>query len=220
MINVNNVLIVEHEGLLVGVLKDAFARLNTKRNHFKLNIVKNCNDANSIIDSLKTIDLALINVNIPPSENDNPIFIEDVGVKLRFTFPKVKIILFSSYKNNIYINSLLKILNPDCLLVKSDINFNELLNAIETVTMEAPYYSKTVIRYMRQRIVSKIIIDQTDKAILYYLSKGIKIKDLPRFINLSKSTIELRKRKLKDVFEVEDQGDYHLLQQASEQGFI
>jgi DNA-binding NarL/FixJ family response regulator len=111
-------------------------------------------------------------------------------------------------------------LNPDCLLVKSDINFNELLNAIETVTMEAPYYSKTVIRYMRQRIVSKIIIDQTDKAILYYLSKGIKIKDLPRFINLSKSTIELRKRKLKDVFEVEDQGDYHLLQQASEQGFI
>ena len=34
MTNVNNVLIVEHEGLLVDVLKDAFTRLNTKGEPF------------------------------------------------------------------------------------------------------------------------------------------------------------------------------------------
>lgn len=220
MTKVNNVLIVEHEGLLVDVLIDAFTRLNAKGNHFKLKIANNCNDALSLLHTYKSIDLALLNISIPPSKNKKHIFIEDISLKLRFTFPKVKIMLFSSYKNNSYIDSLIKTLNPECLLVKSDINFEELLNAIETVTSEVPYYSKTVLRYMRRRIANRIIIDQTDKAILHYLSIGTKMKDMPKFINLSKSAIEARKRKLKETFDVEQQDDYHLIKQASELGFI
>lgn len=220
MTKVNNVLIVEHEGLLVDVLKDAFARLNTKGSHFKLNIANSCNDALSIIQTQKIVDLAMLNISIPPCKNNKLLFIEDVSLKLRFTFPKIKIMLFSSYKNNSYIDSLLKTLNPECLLVKSDINFAELLNAIETVTSEVPYYSKTVLRYMRKRIANSIVVDQTDKAILYYLSIGTKMKDLPKFINLSKSAIELRKRRLKETFDVEQQDDYHLIERASGLGFI
>lgn len=176
-----------------------------------MKIANNCNDALSIINTYKDIDLALLNINIPPSINEKHLFIEDISLKLRFTFPKVKIVLFSSYKNNSYIDSLLKTLNPESLLVKSDINFAELLNAIETVTSEVPYYSKTVLRYMRRRIANRIIIDQTDKAILHYLSIGTKMKDMPKFINLSKSAIEARKRKLKETFDVDQQDDYHLI---------
>jgi len=216
----NTVLIVEHEGLLVDVLKNAFASISTKEGSFKLKVANSCSSALRVIETYQSIDLALLNINIPPCENKKLLFIEDISLKLRFTFPKVKIIVFSSYKNNSHLNSLLKTVNPECLLVKSDINFTELLNAIKVVVTESPYYSKTVLRYIRRRISNNVVIDKTDKALLHYLSSGTKMKDLPKFINLSKSAIELRKRKLKEVFDVEGQSDYNLIHKAEEKGFI
>ncbi|MBO6881089.1 hypothetical protein [Winogradskyella sp.] len=215
-----NVLIVEHEGLLVDVLKNAFASLSTKGKKFNLKIANSCNTALRIMESNTPLDFALLNINIPPCENKKLLFIEDISLKLRFAFPRVKIIVFSSYKNNTYLHSLFKTLNPECLLVKSDINYGELLNAIETVITEPPYYSKTVLRYMRRRIANNMVVDNIDKAILHYLSIGTKMKDLPKFIHLSKSAIESRKRRLKEVFGVEKKGDYHLIHCAEEKGFI
>lgn len=215
-----HVLIVEHEGLLVGVLKHAFTSLNTEEYSFKLNIASSCSDALNIIDTHQSIDIAIININIPPYNNGNVLFIEDISLKIRFTFPKVKIIVLSSYKSNSYLNSLLKTLNPECLLIKSDINFDEFLQAIKTVVAESPYYSKTVLKYIRKRITNTIDIDRIDKTLLHYLSNGTKMKDLPKFINLSKSAIELRKRRLKEEFNVDGKDDYHLLNRAEELGFI
>ena len=215
-----NVLIVEHEGLLVDILKTAFASFNTTGKHYKLKITSSCSTALKAIKTCKSIDLALLNINIPPCEHKKLLFIEDVSLKLRFTFPRVKIIVFSSYKNNNYLHSLLKTLNPECLLIKSDINYPKLLNAIETVITESPYYSKTVLRFMRRRITNDIVIDKTDKTILHYLSIGTKMKDLPKFVPLSMSAIESRKRRLKEIFDIEKKEDYYLIQSAEEQGFI
>lgn len=215
-----NVLIVEHEGLLVDVLKNAFTSLNTKGNSFKLKIANSCDSALRTIETNIPIDLALLNINIPPCENKKVLFVEDISLKLRFAFPKVKIIVFSSYKNSTHLHSLFKTLNPECLLVKSDIDYTKLLNAIEAVVMETPYYSKTVLKYMRRRIANNMVVDNTDKAILHYLSIGTKMKDLPKFIHLSKSAIESRKRRLKEVFGVEQKGDYHLIHCAKEKGFV
>lgn len=220
MSKIKNALIVEHEGLLVDVLKNAFTCLNNKENSFRLKITDSCKNALNIITTSKSIDLALININTPPSEDEKFLFIEDVCLKLRYTFPKIKIIIFSTHKNNAYLHSLFKTINPECLLIKSDINFDELLNAIESVTTESLYYSKSVLHYMRRRIANNITIDNIDKTILHYLSIGIKMKDLPKYVSLSKSTIEIRKRRLKEIFGVENKGDYYLLQSAEEKGFV
>lgn len=220
MLKTINVLIVENEPLLVDILKDAFSRLSNKNNHYNLIIATNCGNALKEIENTTTIDLALLNINIQPCDANKLLFIEDVSFKLRLTFPIVKIILFSSYKNNIQINSLLKTLNPDCLLVKSDINYSELIKAIETVIVEPPYYSKTVLRYIRRRLTHNIVIDKIDKSILHYLSIGTKMKDLPKLIHLSKSAIESRKRKLKESFGLDKGSDGDLLNSAREKGFV
>ena len=220
MLKTVNVLIVENEALLVDVLKNAFKCLNNKKSYFNLKSTNNCSDALKEIQTNTSIDIALLNINIPPCENEKLLFIEDVSLTLRLTFPKVKIILFSSYKNNTQIYSLLKTINPECLLVKSDIDYSELIRAIETVIIEPPYYSKTVLRYIRKRLAHNIVIDKTDKAILHYLSIGTKMKDLPKLVHLSKSAIENRKRKLKNSFGLDKANDRDLLNRARDKGFV
>ncbi|WP_299112244.1 hypothetical protein [uncultured Winogradskyella sp.] len=215
-----NVLIVENEALLVHVLKNAFLCLTNRISNFNLKVANNYNNALKVIETNAPIDLVLVNINIPPTETSKPLFIEDISIKLRLRFPKMKMMLFSSYQNNIQIYSLLKTMNPECLLVKSDIDYSELIRAIKTVIIEPPYYSKTVLRYIRKQLAHNIFIDKTDKTILYYLSIGAKMKDLPRLVHLSKSAIESRKRKLKSTFGLDKGNDSDLLIRAREKGFI
>ncbi|MEO1030040.1 MAG: hypothetical protein AAFX55_01485 [Bacteroidota bacterium] len=220
MVKTYRVLIVEHERLLVDVLNHAFTRLSTRGRHFKFNIVDSCSAALKVIETSVHLDMALVNINIPPCHKAKPLFIESVSLKLRYKFPRIKLLVFSSYKGNTYLSSLFNTLNPDCVLVKSDVDFKELLVAIKSLIYASPYYSKTVLQYMRRYITKKVSLDEHDKSILYYLSMGIKMKDIPKYIGLSQSAVELRKRKLKQAFDVEKQGDYELIVQAEKHGFI
>jgi len=73
---------------------------------------------------------------------------------------------------------------------------------------------------MRKKMHTNINIDKKDRQILYELSLGTKMKDLPNIVPLSIAGIEKRKRILKEIFDVEDQGDKALILKARELGFI
>ena len=71
----------------------------------------------------------------------------------------------------------------------------------------------------------KLINDMRKKTmnyrkILFYLSQGVKTKDLCKYINLSQSAIEKRKNQIKNVFELEKSNDEELLKVAEERGYI
>ena len=55
---------------------------------------------------------------------------------------------------------------------------------------------------------------------LYELSSGTKMNELPQVLPLSIAALERRKRILKDVFDVVGKGDRALLISARERGFI
>ncbi len=65
-----------------------------------------------------------------------------------------------------------------------------------------------------------IDLDEKDKQILYHLSKGTKNKDLEKYIRLSPSSIENRKRHLKTLFGTENENDLALILAAKNRGFI
>lgn len=223
MQNILNVLIVENEPLIVDVLKQAFKNLNHIKNRFNIKIVKSCDRALEAIKSSNwrsSIDLALLNTNVPPVQNGQLVFVEDICMKLRMLHPSVKLMLFSSSIDATKINSLLKTLNPESLIVKSDIDYPKLVEAIETVLLEPPFYSKVILKYMRRRICSAVILDNTDKAILYHLSRGIKTKDLPKLVHLSNAGVDKRKRMLRARLGVEQRGDKALLLKAKSHGFV
>ena len=59
-----------------------------------------------------------------------------------------------------------------------------------------------------------------DRKILYELSQGTKMNELPNVLPLSIAALERRKRILKDVFNVSGKGDRDLLKLAQNKGFI
>jgi len=219
MSNRSNVLIVENELLIVDLLKKAITSLDNGV-LYEINASRCCDSTLQIMEDSTAIDLAIININIPPLKNKTSVCVEGIISKLKSKYPEAKTILFSSNTCAIQIHSVLNTINPESLIIKSDIDYTELVNAIKTVLNASPYYSKTVLHYIRNSMANSIKIDHIDKAILHYLSLGKRTKDLPNLVHLSKSAVENRKRKLKDSFGIFKGNDQQLLDRARQKGFV
>ena len=220
-----NVLIVEDEPIIIGLLKKIFQKLSESEANwnFKLHTSLNCDSALDKIEKAIIgipFDLALLDVNIPSSKQKNIICGEDLGLELRKYFPRIKIIVYTSNNDNYRLNNILKSINPEGFLIKSDIDYKGLVKAINRVLVKPPYYTPSILTIIRQHIANEFILDAIDRILLHEISKGTKNKDLPGIVNLSKSGIERRKRHLKEVFDIEDKGDKKLIEKAKEKGYV
>ena len=77
-----------------------------------------------------------------------------------------------------------------------------------------------MIKLLRDQVVNEFILDHYDRKILYELSVGTRMKDLPKLLPLSIAAIEKRKRNLKLMFNVRKLDDRQLMVSAKEKGFI
>jgi len=218
-----NTLIVEDEPLIIGLYKNIFQELSDSNSSFKLHITLNCDSALDKIEKANTgtpFDLVLLDINIPPSKQKNISSGEDLGVELRKCFPQIKIIICTTTNSNYRLNNILHTVNPDGFLIKSETDYKILATAINRVLTNQPYYSPSIFNLMRQHICNDFVLNSKDRILLYELSKGTKNKDLPNFVNLSKSGFEARKRRLKEIFNVEGVGDKKLIQTSRENGYV
>ncbi|OUS03340.1 hypothetical protein A9Q86_00030 [Flavobacteriales bacterium 33_180_T64] len=220
-----NVLIIEDEPLIINVLENALHQISEANGllDFKIKSVTNCDSANAEIQNAVhsiPIDLLLLDISIPASLDKKLLSGVDIGVRTKELFPNVKTIVFTSYNNNYKLNNILKSLNPEGFLIKSDIDFVKLMDAITTVISNEPYYSKFILQLMRVNMSNDFVLDKIDRQLLYEISKGTQMKDITKIIPLSKSAIEYRKRNLKDLFEVQNGNDRLLISKAKECGFI
>ena len=218
-------LIVEDEPLMIQPMKLALNQLSESNGLLDFEILTSldCDTAVKEIERAvksEPFDLVLLDINLKPSANGKYLSGEDIGVETRRFFPNAKIIVLTSHNNNYRLNNILKTLNPDGFLIKSDVDFAKLLDALKTVIEDTPYYSRAILKLMRRHIINDFTLDRIDRQLLYQLSKGAKMKHLSDVIPLSKSAIELRKRNLKEVFGVEEGDDRNLLIRAEECGFI
>ena len=145
---------------------------------------------------------------------------EDLGIRINNLLQGTKIIVCTTFNDNYRVHSILKSLNPDGFLIKNDITPKELVQSIDTVLNDPPYYSKSVIKLLRLQVVNNYSFDNIDRKILYELSIGTRMKDLPDVIPLSIAGIEKRKRHLKQIFNINSPNDKELLKIAKEKGFV
>jgi len=216
------VLIIDDHPLIAEVYENALLNLATKNNthEFTITIVNTCDKAIEHIRKATAIDLIFLDINLPKSTDEQFLSGEDLGIEIRKVLPETKIIVSTTYNDNYRIHNILKSINPDGFLIKNDINRKDLVTAIETVLEGTPSFSKTVLNILRTHINHDFFVDKIDRDILYELSIGTKMIDLPSVIPLSKGGIESRKRKLKENFNIENEDDKALVQLAKEKGFI
>lgn len=218
------VLIVEDHPFIVDVYKRALIQISEieKKYKFEIDSADRCDAALLKIKNASQaggFDLIFLDISLQETKESIIKCGEELGAKIRSEFD-IKIIVSTSYNDAYRVSSIFKSVNPDGFLVKNDLTHSILVKAINTVISDPPFYSKTITKILRKQSANDFAFDQIDRKILYELSNGTKMNELPTILPLSMAAIERRKRILKDVLNAMGKGDRMLLVKARERGFI
>ena len=164
------------------------------------------------------IDLIFLDICMPPSQDKKLLSGEDLGIYLRKKHPNIKILILTMLNDTFRLESIMKSIQPDGLMVKSKVTPEKLEEALRAIVQGKCYFGEMINGMVRKPLVEETAIDEFDRKILYFISLGEKMKDLPKKIPLSMPTIERRKRRLKCLFDVKE--DRLLLKRAKEKGLI
>lgn len=219
-------IIVDDHPLLIEAYRNSLRDIESTNDTWSFSIeeANDCDSALELLDKIqmnsRNIDLVFLDIKLPESKGTTHLSGEDIGVEIRQRFPEAKIIIATTFNNNYRIHTILNTVNPDGFLIKGDISTEILLPAVIEVLTDPPFYSKSVLKSIRRTTSHDILLDKWDRRILYELSQGMKMKELPGILPFSIAAIEKRKRHIKEDFGIEDADDRQLLLKAREFGFI
>lgn len=183
----------------------------------------NCREAFETITkplNKEVFSAIFIDYSIPPFEEENLFTGEDIALLAQKHFAEPKIAIITSHTEAIVLYNVIKRVNPQVLLVKSDIDGDELLEAFNFLLQGDTYYSETV-RIAKKALLSKEeLLDTTNRKIIELLAQGIKTKNLPYHLYLSQSAIEKRKATIKDALGIDKGNDEDLLREVRKLGLL
>lgn len=220
------VLIIDDHPVIAESYQRAFSFIEMKQNviTFEVQVCNDCDTAHEFIQEITSdsigLTLVFLDISLPPSKDGKILSGEDLGILIRELLPETKIIVSTSFNDNHRMYSIIKNINPDGFLVKSDISSKEIVTAINEVINGASYFSRTVSELLRKQISNDFVLDAIDRKILFEISMGAKTKELKSIVPLSIAGIEKRKRHLKVLFGAKEASDRELISLAKEKGFI
>ncbi len=183
--------------------------------------VFSCESAYELLSTTKTsFDLVMIDYTMPPYPEKSIHSGADLVPIIRQYLPKTKIMMMTSHSESLLLRKLKNECNPEGLLVKSDFHAEEFLDAFDKIVKGGNYYSSTI-KSLKQEVKENAkALDGYNRQIIMLLSQGIQTKNLPEYLNLSKSAIDKRKVFIKEFFDVEKGTDEDILREARKQGLI
>jgi DNA-binding NarL/FixJ family response regulator len=218
----NNILIVDDHPFIIEGYKNAITRYNPKEYEFSITQAKDCRSAYDIITNPTALifDVAFLDISMPPYEEKGIYSGEDLAKLINETMPNCKIILLTMYTELLKIKTIINAINPNGLVIKNDLTFDELLFAFDKVINNKIYYSQSVQKMLDLAEKGTIEIDQFDKQILFHISKGTKLDEIPQYIPISLGEIERRKLNLKELLKIDSGSDIDLIREAKNQGLL
>lgn len=183
----------------------------------------NCKDAYDIITSPSKkdfFDIIFLDYSLPPYEEKNIVNGEDLALLVKKYSPSTKIVILTSHIETLILYNIIKKVDPNGLLVKSDFTADELLKAFEIIMNDEVYNSATVKSSLKELLSKDNYLDDFNRQMLTLLSQGIKTKNLPQYMNLSMSSIEKRKVQIKLYLGIEKGTDEDVIREAKKRGLI
>lgn len=223
MIESIKILMIDDHPMILDGYKNILTKSLGEKKNLVIDLVYNCEDAYlKIKSSLTSIpyNLIYLDISLPPAKKLKIFSGEDLGIRIREISPQSRIIIMTMYSENMRIYNLMKNIQPEGLLIKTDVNPLEFLISFEKVLSGNLYYSQAVNEMLRKQFINDLVLDNIDRSILFHISKGVKTKDLASIVNLSLPAIEKRKRNIKEAIGVGQGGDLVLIDKAKELGFL
>lgn len=220
------VIIVENHKFLVQMYNSVLRELESmgELGRFHISEARTYENGLALLQNLgnpsQGIDLAFLDLNISNLGQASHYEGIEIGMKVRSRFPEAKIMMMADYKNNYHINTTLRSIKPEGFFVMNDLDKEVLAPAVREALLDPPFYSKSVLKSLKKSNGHKFILDEWDERLLFELSQGRKMKDLPGILPLSLTAIEKRKRNLKSLFEIPGCDQNELLAKAREYGII
>lgn len=164
-------------------------------------------------------NIVLLDINLGPSRDGKIFDGEDLGKLIRFEHIHTKIIVSTMHNDPIRVSAIVKAINPEAFLIKTEVTPSLMEDVIMKVISGKRFFSPHV-RKITNNNDHMVSLDEFDKKILYQISLGEKTKNLPNYIPFSLPTLERRKRNIKIAFGIPDGDDKELIAMAREKGFL
>lgn len=218
------ILMIDDHPMIIEGYQNTLLFTKKESQELLIDIANNCDEAVSYMDrSIENelpYDVLFVDISLPPSSDGTMSSGEDLAEYARKILPRAKIIVLTMFNESFRIHNIIKTIDPEGFLIKSDLTSSELASAFQAVLNNPPFYSGTVNSHIRKTITSDIVIDEKNRKILHLLSQGVKTKNLASHLDISLSAIEKRKKHLRDLFSVEDGQDETLIKNARKEGFV
>jgi DNA-binding NarL/FixJ family response regulator len=200
MIQNINILIVDDHPMTVNGYINVLS--DEKFDGYELNFTKalNCKEAYELItDNANTFNIAYLDLSLPPYPEKKITSGIDIGMLLRKEMPDCTIVFLTMHSEAPLIERLIKDINPQGIMCKSDIDIDEFLNAFKIIFSGDSYLSNKIVKSLKDRVFDNYKLDNYDKQILMRLSEGIQTKNIPNYVPLSLNAIEKRKAHMKNM---------------------
>lgn len=218
----NHILIVDDHPFIIQGYKNAITRYKPDEFEFFIEQANDCKSGYDIITNPETkdFDIAFLDISMPAYEEKGMFSGEDLAKLLNKYMPNCKIILLTMYTELLKIKNIIDTINPNGLVIKNDLTFDELLFGFDKVIKNEIYYSQSIQKMMDLDQSETIEIDLFDKQILFHLSKGTKTKEITQYIPISLEAIEKRKLSLKNRLDLKEESDIELVREAKKRGLL
>ncbi|WOD44642.1 response regulator [Hwangdonia lutea] len=224
MIEQIKILMIDDHPMIIEGYQNTLLFTKKDNQELSIDIANNCDEAlafmNKSIENNRPYNVLFVDISLPPSADGTMQSGEDLAEYARKILPNAKIIVLTMFNESFRIHNIIKTIDPEGFLIKSDLTSSELASAFQAVLNNPPFYSGTVNRHIRKTITSDIVIDDKNRKILHLLSQGVRTKNLASHLDISISAIEKRKKQLRELFSVHDGQDETLIKNARKEGFV
>jgi DNA-binding NarL/FixJ family response regulator len=210
----------DHKAMLLGY--KSILEFNSKKLILEFTFCHDCEEAHNAITSPNSIpfDLVFLDRSLPPFPEKKLKSGEDVAVLVKQYLPNCKIVILTSHAEAFVIYDIVHKIRPNGLLIKSDFDDKELLEAFNTILNNKTHYSQTVADALKEEIIKRGYLDSIDRQIITLLSQGLRNKSISEQLGISESAIDKRKVKIKDYLNIIKGNDEDIIFECRRLGFI
>ena len=217
-----NILIADDHQLTIDAYKTILSfslQLGDNINFIEAN---SCEEAylkiNQCLDNNLRIDLAILDYSMPVYSEKNILNGADVCIYLQKQMPSCINMILTSIMGNIILFEIILNVKPHGIVTKSDIDGNKFLEIIEILLSGKKYRIDFVSMQIEEIWENKAFVNDLNRKILQYLSKGYKLKEIAQELDVSEITIKKRISKIRESLNLNE--DDNILKEAKSRGYL